>query len=159
MVSIVTGKIDSGKTTRLLENYQRTKKGDGIVSIKRMSGTDVLGFDAMVLSDEKTRPYLVHKRHLKPTNLPLYVEHIGPYLILKDTKAFIDRFYEMAIAKHVSPIYFDEVGQLEIAGHGFGPWLKLALEEQLDIVMTVRSDLVESIIKTYQIQTYQILSR
>ena len=49
MITIVTGKINEGKTTLLKQIYDDRKQGDGFVSIKKMDGTRVQSFIATKL--------------------------------------------------------------------------------------------------------------
>ncbi len=158
MVNIITGKMNSGKTTKLFNLYNSLKKGNGIISKKKMVGSSVFGFFGYILESKEEFPYMIHEHQLKKTNLD-FVYQIGPYFIYKKAQLYIEQFYIKLIDNNISPLYFDEVGKLELSNRGFYSSIKYALEKNIDIYMTVREDLVSSILKHFNILDYQILSR
>lgn len=158
MVNIITGKMNSGKTTKLLDLYNDLKKGNGIISRKEMIGPSVFGFFAYVLETKEEFPYMIHQKQLKEEN-DSFIYQIGPYFIYKEAQLFIEQFFIKLINNKISPLYFDEVGKLELSNRGFYSSIKYALQENIDIYMTVREDLVDSILKHFNILDYQIVSR
>ncbi|MBN2540865.1 MAG: hypothetical protein JXB08_05000 [Bacilli bacterium] len=159
MVNIVTGKMNSGKTTRMLELYQRQPIGNGILSKKYMIGSDVFGFNAYVLKEEIEFPFMIHERQLEGlTESMSFSERIGPYLIIEEAQREVDRYYQLWISECTTPLYFDEVGKLELENQGFDFHIRAAIKSGLDLYLSVREDLVEPILNHYQIQDYQIIS-
>jgi len=61
MIKIVTGKINSKKTTRMMDLYLADHQGDGFISLKVMSDQKVYGYHAMKLSSREKRLLMVHK--------------------------------------------------------------------------------------------------
>ncbi len=163
MVRIVTGKIDSGKTTRLLEIYKLLGIGDGFIAKKYMTGTDVFGFNLVKLSTSQEYPYMIHDKQLRnltgKKNEEVFADRIGPYRIYKESLALINNFYEGLIDSDISPLYFDEVGKLEISGKGYYQSIKDALDKNIDIYMTIREDLIEEVMLVFDISEYEIISR
>lgn len=158
MVNIITGKMNSGKTTKLLDLYNDIKKGNGIISRKKMIGSSVFGFFAYVLETKEEFPYMIHQKQMKEETAS-FIYQIGPYLVYKKTQLFIEQFYIELIDNRISPLYFDEVGKLELSNRGFYSSIKYALDKNIDIYMTIREDLVDSILKHFNILDYQIVSR
>jgi len=163
VVWIVTGKIDSGKTTRLKEIHRLLGAGDGLIAKKYMTGNDVFGFNIQVLSTGQEFPFMIHERQLR--KLPaidtnkVFSERIGPYRIYKESLDFITRFYQSLIEAGTSPLFFDEVGKLEISGKGYYLSIIEALNKNLDIYMTIREDLIDEVMLRFDISEYEIISR
>ncbi len=124
-----------------------------------MIGKDVFGFNALVLKDETEYPYLIHINQLSDFQIDdfVFLYNIGPYLVYKTTIELIDQMYETWIKENVTPLYFDEVGKLELSGKGFHCALKGALEKNLDVYMTVRDDLIEAVLEKFEIKEYELI--
>jgi len=163
VIRIVTGKINSGKTTRLIEIYLNTGKGGGIIAKKYMDGTDVVGFNAVILGNDKEYPYLIHEKQLKKnvynSQENNFIANIGPYRIFASTQTFINDYFDNLCVAGISPQYFDEVGKLEIMEKGYYQSIKAALKQNIDIYLTVREDLIEEVMNKFEITDYEIISR
>lgn len=157
MVTIVTGKINSGKTTRLKELYHSLNKGNGIVAVKEMIGSDVHGFHGHVLKSGFEFPYMIHENYKRQDSG--FIDSIGPYYIYKQAQYFIDNFFEIEISNRISPLFFDEVGKLEMNGGGYDLSIQLALQAKIDLYISVREDLIADVLKHYSIKEYRIVSR
>lgn len=166
MVRIVTGKINSGKTTRIETIYHKNNLGDGFISKKIMIGSDVYGFKAKRLSDGYETMFMLHDRYYSKNDIIIdfdeeskYDYEIGPYKVLTKAISLIDNTYKNLIDDSISPLYFDEVGKLELNGLGFYQHIKKALLKNLDIYMVVREDLIDEVIRKFDITEYLIASR
>ncbi|HOP57456.1 MAG TPA: nucleoside-triphosphatase [Bacillota bacterium] len=155
MVSIVTGKINSGKTGRMISIYEKTHKGDGFVSLKNMDGNTVLGYDAMQLSTGEKFP-LVSRKGRNSVKFRQACR-IGPYFFSQDAIDMIGEKIGEMIKNNVSPLYLDEIGPLEIEGKVFDNTLKAMISSGLDICITVRTGLLEKVIERYDIGEYRIV--
>jgi hypothetical protein len=65
VVKIITGKINSAKTTRIKNYYLKHKTGDGIISRKVMIDKNVFGYNAVRLSDNLEFPLMIHDTFYK----------------------------------------------------------------------------------------------
>lgn len=164
MVRIISGSLDSGKTTRIKEYYNKNKVGDGIISIKVMVDKDVLGYDARRLSDNLQFRLMVHKKHydneyyLNKGMLDQdFIYRVGPYKVFRKAMKKVNKIYKEIMKSNTNPIYFDEVGKLELANQGFSKSIKKALKKDFDLVLAVREDYIEDVIKTFNIKEYKII--
>lgn len=147
MVTIVTGGIDSCKTTKLTSLFAESGRGDGFAMIKRLAGRHVRGYDARRLSTGVEIP-LVHRRGFEPEDLRVACE-IGPYLFAKDAFDRVARELAEMVAARISPIYFDEIGELELSGSGFDASIAALAASGLDLVLVVRDEFVDRAIARY----------
>ena len=164
MVKIITGKINSTKTTRIKNHYLTHKKGDGIISQKIMIDKNVFGYSAVRLSDNLEFPFMIHETFYKKDlhqNGDIFDNNIcgqiGPYMIYQKGIKKVNAVYKELFKKKVSPLYFDEIGKLEIQGSGFYKILKKAIKKDINLIITVREDLIEEIVDKLNISNYEII--
>lgn len=166
MVKIITGKINSGKTTAIRKFYEENKLGDGIVSKKVMLDNQVFGYYALRLSDNLEFPFMIHENVYKKDivrNEDIYdtdfIYEIGPYKVYRRAMKKINSIYKEIFKNRNNLVYFDEVGMLEVNEQGYYKNLKKAIKKGFDIVLTTREDLVEKVIEKLKISEYEIISR
>lgn len=155
MVTIVTGKIDSGKTTTLLKHHEVTLSGDGFVAIKKTQDKNIYGFNLMRLSNKNELLWMVHQQYYHEDFKR--AAKFGPYYLNLDLLGLVEIVADELIASRISPIYLDEVGVLELNGGGYHNTLKKIIESGLDLVIAVREDLVQPVVKYFAIQDYELL--
>ncbi len=155
MVHIVTGKINSGKTTFLQEQYRKNHDGDGVLSLKIMQNRDIVGYDVYYLGLGKKKRLMMHERHYFGEFAK--VGKIGPYVYDDDRFKRTVLYLQRLIDNNVSPIYLDEVGMLEINGGGFDGIIKQLVESTNEVFLSARSDLVPLIISRYQLTNYDVM--
>ena len=156
MLNIVTGKINSGKTTRMIELYKCHPSGDGFVSSKNMRGNMVHSYDILHLKTNEKRLFVIHQEFVK--EMPKIACQIGPYLFLQETLDFIYDAYRNMIKQGVAPLFIDEIGMLELHDQAFHDIFKELLESNSDIYAVIREDLIDDIIQKYSIKNYKMIS-
>ncbi len=154
MVRIVTGKIDSGKTTRL-EGIHAEKGGDGFVAIKRMEAGKVEGYLAKRLSTGETFPLSAHGENADIDFAVAFA--IGPYRFSALAVKRIDEVMRSLLKEGVEPLYLDEVGFLELQGGGFDGLVKEMVASGREIYLTVRDSLVREVERHYGLENAEIL--
>jgi nucleoside-triphosphatase THEP1 len=155
MVQIVTGKMNSFKTTKMIELFNQLG-GDGFVSVKKMVGSEVHSYHIMQLSTGESALFIG-----KENNIPEDFEiesQIGPYLVSKQTLLLIESKLRSMIKAKVEPIFLDEVGLLECNGLCFASILKELLTSNLELYLSIRSDLVDLVVDTFHINNYNIIT-
>lgn len=161
MITIITGKINSGKTTTISLRYKSDSLGDGILSKKIMIEDKVYGFHGLRLANNFEFLFMIHEQFANhnPDNDEVFdiAYDIGPYHVLKNALQYIDETYEFILSNQISPVYFDEVGMLELQDKGFAKYVQRALQQDCDVVMTVRKDLVSKIVKKFHIEQYDLI--
>lgn len=156
MVRIVTGSIHSGKSQRLLQLYDAEKKGDGFVAVKRIIEGKVAGYDAMRLKTREQFPLVIKEDYLEE---PFVTEcQIGPYCFSRLAMETIFDVFDELIKQRVEPLYFDEIGLLELEGKGFDLLVRKLLSSGLSLVLVIRRDFLDGFLKRYQVKEFLIVS-
>jgi nucleoside-triphosphatase THEP1 len=155
LVTIVTGGIDSCKTTKLTSLYAESGRGDGFAMIKRMAGRHVRGYDARRLATGVETP-LVYRSGFEPDGLEVACA-IGPYLFAEAPFRAVKEELRAMITNGVAPIYFDEIGELELAGSGFDDVLKELVASGLDLVVVVRDEFVSRVVARYGLSEVRLV--
>jgi nucleoside-triphosphatase THEP1 len=149
MKTIVIGKINDNKTTTMIELYKKRGTGDGFVAIKHMIQDTVHSYDAMQLSTHEQRLFI--KRDIFFDNDFTVCCHLGPYLFSDETMAWIKDTMLTLAKRSVTPLYLDEIGVLELENKGFHDLLTTLVTMDIDLVLSVREDLVDAIIEHYNL--------
>ncbi len=156
MVKIVTGKINSLKTTKMIELYEKDHLGDGFVSIKKMDKDKVHSYSVRRLSTKEEKLLIIRDEYNDENNEVL--TSIGPYQFLDSTIKYVEEEIKTMIKNEVSTIYLDEIGILELEDKAFAKILRLLIKSDLDLIISVRENLVKAIIKKFGIKQYVILN-
>jgi nucleoside-triphosphatase THEP1 len=156
MVNIITGPVNSGKTSRLLSEYESRKKGDGFMLPKVFIGESYAGQHIVRLSSKEGIPFS-YKRDFIPEHWnELY--RLDNYSFSKDGFSFAEKIIENIIKNSVSPVYLDELGPLELQEAGFYELFKRLLEKADMIYVCVRSSCLESIIDKFGITRFSVIT-
>ncbi|MFO7612574.1 MAG: nucleoside-triphosphatase [Clostridia bacterium] len=156
MVTIITGGIHSGKTTRLIDEFGRCGRGCGFASVKIMKDGNVLGFDILNLSSGELRPLA---RRTAETDAG-WTEccSMGPYSFSLDAVHAVEIEIEKGIREGGFTIFLDEAGQLELEGKCLDGILEKAFSTGIDIFITVRDRFLEEMIEKYKIRDARIIN-
>ncbi len=155
MLNIVTGRINSGKTTKITEIYNSLNKGDGFISLKTMNGHLVHSYDVLRLATNERRRLVI--RDIYSEDKEEACCQIGPYLFSTKIVDYIEDTIRELITNKVSPLFLDEVGLLELENLCFHNIFTEMLDSGLDIFVTIRKGLLEKIIKKYNIKEYNLI--
>lgn len=155
MLNIVTGRINSSKTTKISEIYKSLNAGDGFISLKNMNGNIVHSYDSLRLSNNDKRRLVIRDIY-KDLDINVCCQ-IGPYLFIKETVEYIEKTLEELIKEKKSPLFLDEIGLLELDNKCFHNIFVKMIESKLEIYVTIRKDLLTKILKKYKINEYFLI--
>lgn len=155
MINIITGKINSYKTTRIKKIYDEDKLGDGFISVKTMKEDKVLYYELEHLKTGAKRISIIHTGHYP--NQFINYDQVGPYVFDLDYLKEVEQEIEEMIKKRVEPIYLDEIGLLEINKKYFYAILKKIVDSELEAYITVRNTLIASVIDVLKLKDYKII--
>ena len=155
MVKIVTGKINSYKSTRLKEYYDKHPSGDGFIAIKKMIGNKVHSYSLLQLSSHKFIPYIIRDEFYNNEDEIIYQK--GPYLFLKSAIVYLEKVIDESLNNNISPIFLDEISLLELEEKGLYSALNKCLNKNVDVCMVVREDLLEAVITKFNIKEYEMI--
>ena len=154
MVTIVTGKINSGKTTFLENLYHKNKSGDGFIARKYFLNGGIHHFTLERLSNKDTYSWMIHQKFYQ--NEFEKAEKFGPYYMNLETLEIVTSIYDDLLKLRISPLFVDEVGVLELQKKGYYTILNKLLANQIEVIFSAREDLVDSLVHFFKISDYQV---
>ena len=154
MVKIITGPINSGKSTYLLEDFKTRKNADGFTCLKVRINNEHIGYELKHLVSSKTIQFIRKINHI-PEDWNEAFRLGMHYSFNKEGFDFAKKITDEAFAKGVKCFYIDEVAHLELKDQGFSDILKRVLKSKIDLVLVVREALVEKICEKYGITDYE----
>lgn len=150
-IYIVTGPIQTGKTTRLFKFVNEHKSIDGILS---------------PIVDEKRHLYHISSHTLKLLEVPKSNKTIavGKYHFLKETFNWANEKLIESFNNSPEWLIIDEAGKLEMTNKGLNKAINYTLKNSKNsstkIVLVIRDYLLNEILKKYKIweNEYKILN-
>lgn len=156
MVFIITGAVNSGKSTYLLSLYQKQKTGDGFYNRKLFNGIAFIGQELVWLSTEISCPFSFRINSIPEEwdELYTYKEYSFSKKGLLFAKSIISD-----ILQNSEPAYIDELGPLELMEKGFYHEFQSLLKLRKDIYTVIRYECLSDIIKKFDINEYRIIKK
>ncbi len=156
MVTIITGPINTGKTTWLMKDFDSRKNADGFACKKVKNNDEHIGYELVHLATGETCQFIRKINHI-PEGWNEAFRLGMHYTFSKEGFTFAEKICDEALAKGVSSFYLDEVAHLELKGQGFANILRRILSADIDLVLVVREALIEKICKSFGIKEYKIV--
>lgn len=154
MIVIITGPVNSGKTTKMAAIYRETGMGDGFILPKVFIGGRYAGQNIMQLSTGIAKPFsLAEKRFSRDREAFQYRN----YSFCTEGQQFAENIVQKAISAHASPVFLDEVGPVELKRQGFYKLLQNLLENNADLFLSVRGECLKDIVKCFHIKQYRLV--
>jgi len=151
IIQIVTGKIQSGKTTRLFKYANSLKSVDGIL--------------APIVND-KRRLYHISSKTVKDFEVDQLNKNtisVGKYFFLKNSFIWANEKLLESFSNSPDYLIIDEIGKIELKGEGLHIAAKKIIEERkkskTTILLVIRDYLLKEALDYYNIaeEDYSIL--
>lgn len=153
MIKIITGPINTGKSTWLEKDFNTNSNADGFVCRKVRVNNEHIGYEIVHLTNGESRHFIRKIDHIPEKWNEAF--RLGMhYSFNKEGFDFANKITEEALSKGVKCFYLDEVAHLELKGQGFANILRRILDAKIDLVLVVREALVEKICETFGIKDY-----
>jgi nucleoside-triphosphatase THEP1 len=156
MVKIITGPINTGKTSWLVNDFKSKKHADGFACKKVKVNDEHIGYELVHLATGETCQFIRKINHI-PEGWNEAFRLGMHYTFNKEGFNFAEKICDKALKNKVSCFYLDEVAHLELKDQGFAEILKRILDAKIDLVLVVREALVEKICEKFGIKEYEII--
>jgi nucleoside-triphosphatase THEP1 len=169
MIWLISGEINSGKTSRILNIYQQKEAGKagGFLSRKLYQDNTICGYEIVRLPDGpcQTLAWLgnkVNRNNKSDRDLDWDNEAkefpFGQFVFFRSGFLWGELIIDQLLAdEYISDIFIDEIGPLELQGRGFYSILLKALQAEKNLYITVRTNCLESFLEKFNIQEYSLL--
>ena len=155
-IIIVTGSVDSGKTSWCRELVAANPECAGVLLLKVYAEGERIGYDALRLPVGDRIPFSRVEGH-EPSGW-IAAQRVGPFWIssvgLKSANAWL-----IEAARQPRDIIIDEVGPLELGGGGLCRGLRTVLASTLQrkLYVVIRSECVEAVCNCFGIDSYTLV--
>ncbi len=156
MIFIITGGINTGKTTRMLELFMEHPLGDGFVCPKNCEENKLCRYDIRHLQTGQTIPF-AYPSDTIPEN---WVEQIryGKYTFSVQAFNFAKAIANTCLENHISPFFLDEIGPIELDLHqGFYSILKKIKILDIDFYISVRKCRIHDLANYFDLKKTNII--
>ncbi|NLF29190.1 MAG: hypothetical protein GX592_14955 [Clostridiales bacterium] len=155
-VNIVTGEVNSGKTTRMRALFRRTIAADVILSEKIFDGGRFLGYRLVRLKSGEARTLAL----CEEAYLGQFAQacRLDRFVFSAEGLRFGIRTLErLCFNPAVGALFLDEVGPLELQGQGFAGVLPQLLRAEKELYITVRSSCLPEFLQKFEITEYRLI--
>ena len=154
MITIITGRKGSGKTSLLEQLYHEENAGVGVLTQKVYQGDEWIGYDLVRLPDKSSAPFIRFKAY-QHTLGPVHLLHYNRFVFSQ--KAFQEASQWLIDAIHAghTPIWIDEIGNQELQGEGFDEVVKQALAAGAEMRFVFRLHRFNDLLQHYHITHYK----
>jgi nucleoside-triphosphatase THEP1 len=137
MIHLITGGINTGKTTKMVELYKQNPQGGGFVCPKVYTNGIFCRYDIRHLQSGHTIPF-AYPADSMPENWDEQIRY-GKYTFSAQAFSFAETITDQSLNNHISPFFLDEIGPLELDLHeGFYSILKKMLSQDVDLYISIR---------------------
>ncbi|EKQ52837.1 MULTISPECIES: nucleoside-triphosphatase [unclassified Clostridium] len=154
MISIITGSVNSGKTSMLIDIFRKLGKGDGFFNRKIYIDAHYVGQEVVRMQNGESKMWSTRIYQNDNWNEVFKYEK---YSFSRNGLEFAESIIESIINSSINPIYIDEIGPLELQGMGFDKLFKKCLGTKKEIYVVIRNTCVNSVIERYNIKMHKII--
>ena len=155
MITIITGKTKSGKTSKMVELYNQNHLGDGFVIPRVYKNNKLYGYEIIRLSSNAATPFKVHDSQYQFEGM--YNKEFAGFRINGTVYDDVLKDIKVMIKNKISPIYLDGLGDLELLKKGFDSCLLTLLKSHSDFIISCPDTLVRKFILHYRLKDYKII--
>lgn len=155
MISIITGSVNSGKSTKLVSIYKSLGKGDGFFNRKIYSENLYIGQEIIRMSNGESMIWSLRGE------VPACWQEQYCYADFSFSKAalkFAEEIVNSAI-KSNEIVFIDEIGPLELQNKGFHNLFKCCLIWNKQLYVVVRENCLGAVLRKYKIKNYEIINK
>jgi len=152
MVTLVTGPVQSGKSTTLQKLADTYPMAGGFCCPKQIQNGEHIGYLIRSIATAESVPFAVLQTD-KPVGWR-EVDTIGPWSFSETGFAFATSIIRDCWDRNRHPIFVDEIGPLELLDRGFATLFRKLLAGPTDLFAVVRHNLVDQVIEHFHIQQY-----
>lgn len=151
-IIIISGKQGEGKTTRCQKLVKQMKeqglKVGGIIAPGTWKDGQRFSIGLLDLQTQETYPFAT--RDVQEGWEQIHTFYFNPQSIKKGEELLREH------SKTSDWVFIDEVGKFDIKGKVWGPILQELLQQDINLVLSVRDIFVEEVIEYFGIQDYDL---
>jgi len=157
MINIITGEINSGKTTALQTLYRHLQKGDGIALPKYYRDGEYCGQRILQLATGQAELFSLRQEHIPAGWTERY--RLNNYYSFAEKGMFLaENICGKIIKEQINPVFMDEIGPLELQKQGFYAILGQMIYLKKDLYLVVRKSCLDDVLRLFAISSFYLLT-
>lgn len=154
MINFISGPVNSGKSTRLLEIYRKIRSGDGFYNHRCFLNNEFIGQDLVRMSTGENIAFSRIKGHLQNDWDEIY--QFRKFSFSRRGFEFAEKvLYESIIKQEL--IFLDEIGPVELSGEGFFNIFHWIINNTDEAYVVCRDYCLEQVIRMFNVKEYRII--
>ena len=154
MINIITGKVNSGKSSKLIEIYKTLGKGDGFFNRKIFRNGCCIGQEIVQISSSESRTWSLKDTVQDYLNQDCSNE---TYSFSEEGLKFAEKITNLLLMSETDIIYIDEIGPLELQEKGFHNLFRRCIESKKELYVVIREECLKAVLGKYNITDYKII--
>jgi len=154
---ILTGEVDSGKTSWCLSFSKANRGYDGVLLRKVYKAGRRIGYDALRICSGQTMPFSRLKGSEPPGWHP--AESIGPFSVSQEGESAARRWLLEALDSPARGLIVDELGPLELRGGGLAEAVHVVLQDRSSrgLILVVRRRCLAQAIRSFSLPEHRLV--
>lgn len=154
---LLTGEVDSGKTSWCLSFSKANRGYDGVLLRKVYRDDRRIGYDAIRISSGRTVPFSRLQGSESPEWRP--TECIGPFSVSEEGKQTANRWLLEALDSSACGLIIDELGPLELRGGGLAEAVRSVLQDgsSRSLILVVRRSCLTQVIRRFSLPEHHLV--
>lgn len=153
MINIITGSVNSGKSTKLVHIYKSLGKGDGFFNKKIYNENSYIGQKIVRLSTDES---IIWSLKGQLPNCWQEECNYKTYSFSKSALKFAEQIINPLLESE-EPIFIDEIGPLELENKGFHKLFQRCVILNNELYVVIRKSCLKLILDKYDIKSYKII--
>jgi len=156
-ITLLTGGVDSGKTSWCLAYCRENPGWDGVLLRKVYREGRRIGYDAVRISSGQTLPFS-RQAGGEPPNWRA-ADRVGSFSVSEYGKQTANRWLLEALGSPARGLLIDEIGPLELEGGGLAEGVQAVLRDKAlrSLTLVARRSCLEEVIRRYRLTDYRLV--
>jgi molybdopterin-guanine dinucleotide biosynthesis protein A len=156
-LTLLTGEVDSGKTSWCLSFSKANPDYDGVLLRKVYQAGRRIGYDAVRIASGQALPFSRLEGSEPPSWRP--AERVGPFSVSEEGKHAANRWLLEALHSPARGLIVDEIGPLELVGRGLAEAAHSVLQDDASrsLILVVRRSCLEQVIRRYRLAEHRLV--
>jgi len=157
VIRVLSGAVNSGKTSHLRLETEKLPRCGGFLSPKVFQNEQCIGYDLFFLRSREQIPFIRKKAYCDPREE--LEERLGDFGFYNSGFNAARRELKALSREDANlPVFIDELGPIELKGSGYLHGVLVVLQKMHNITLCIRTKMVNDMTDKLNIDKYMLIS-